>query len=99
MYITSYKINNSYTTYVVRDYGEDTNKYYEYIKPKKKTEWKNGARVYHSFHGNGVIISISAHKIVVNFKSSTVVRKCKNIQVIFEYKNNPREIDNLRLCC
>ena len=31
MYATAYKINNSYTTYVVHDNGEDYNKYYEYL--------------------------------------------------------------------
>lgn len=99
MYIVSYKTNNSYTTYVVRDYGEDdTYRAYQYQKPIKKPEWKNGAKVCHSFHGDGVVVSISSNKIVVNFKSSKVIRKCKNIQAIFEFKNGPEEIDGLRLC-
>ena len=98
MYVTSYKINNSYTTYVIYDYGEDTSGAYQDQKPAKKLEWKNGARVYHSFHGNGVISSISSNKIVVHFKSSKVLRKCKSIQAVFEFKNSPREVDSLRLC-
>ena len=98
MYVTSYKTNNSYTTYVIHDYGEDRRKYYKYQKPVKNLEWKNGARVYHSFHGNGVVISISSNKIVVNFNSSNVVRKCKSVQVTFEFKKSPKEVDSLKLC-
>ena len=99
MYITLYKTNNSYTTYVIRDCGEDdTYKFYQHQHPVKKPEWKNGARVRHSFHGEGVVISISSNKIVVNFKSSKVIRKCKNIQAVFEFKNGPEEVDSLRLC-
>ena len=93
MYVTSYKLNNSYTTYVVRD-GEDNVKSY----PVKTLEWKCGAKVRHSFHGQGIIRGIANHKITVYFKQSQTFKKLKNIQVTFEFQNMPSELDSLRLC-
>ena len=98
MYTTSYKINNSYTTYVIHDYGEDTPISYTYQKPVKQLEWKRGAKVNHAFHGKGVIISIANNHVTVQFKESKVFGRHKSIQVAFEFKNKPNEIDSLRLC-
>lgn len=98
MYATSYKINNSYTTYVIHDYGENAPRSYTYQKPVKQLEWKRGAKVNHAFHGKGVINNISNNQVTVHFNESKVYRKRKNIQVTFEFKSKPSEIDSLCLC-
>lgn len=98
MYATSYKINNSYTTYVIHDYEEDYGSCFQYKEPIKPLEWKRGAKVNHAFHGKGVINNISNHQVTVHFKESKVYRKLKNIQVTFEFKSKPSEIDSLCLC-
>ena len=38
MYVTSYKINNSYTTYVIHDSGDDRSDNYTYRKPTPKLQ-------------------------------------------------------------
>ena len=98
MYATTYKINNSYTTYVIHDYGENHSKSYTYQKPAKQLEWRCGAKVNHVFHGKGVINNISKNYITVHFKESKMNRKFKNIQVTFEFRTKPGEIDSLCLC-
>ena len=98
MYTTSYKINNSYTTYAIHDYEEDYISSFQYKKPVKPLEWKRGARVTHSFHGKGKILDISNNQITVSFSNSRALRKYKNITVTYEFKKKPSEIDSLRLC-
>ncbi len=93
MYVTSYKLNNSYTTYVVRD-GEDNVKSY----PVKTLEWKCGAKVNHYLYGEGIITSIKAKKVFVKFCDSKAPKALRNIQVMFEFKKTPREINSLKLC-
>lgn len=94
MYVTSYKLNNSYTTYIIHNYNEGNSQSY----PVKTLEWKCGAQVRHSFHGQGTIQSITNHKITVYFKQSKTFKKLKSIQVTFEFQKLPGEIDSLRLC-
>lgn len=98
MYATAYKINNSYTTYVVHDNGEDYNKYYEYRKPIKASEWKRGAKVKHYFYGEEKIKKITETQISVGFCNARAPKRLRNIQVTFEFKKAPSEIDSLRLC-
>ena len=98
MYATSYKINNSYTTYVIHDYGEDYNKYYEYRKLVKALEWKCGAKVKHYFYGEGKIKNITDNQIFVGFCNTKAPKTLRNIQVAFEFKKVPSEIESLRLC-
>ena len=98
MYATSYKLNNSYITYIVRDYSEDNRRFYQYQKVPKSLEWKCGTNVNHVFHGKGVISSIANNYVTVQFKESKVFGRHKSIQVAFEFKNKPNEIDSLRLC-
>ena len=97
MYTTSYKLNNSYTTYVIHDLGRDRSDSYTYRKPVPKLEWKKGAKVYNYFYGIGKICDISNHKVTVYFKNEKAPQKMQNILVSFEYKNMPNEIDGLRL--
>lgn len=99
MFTTAYKLNNSYTTYVIHDYGECYNDYYfHYQKTVKPLEWKIGAKVKHSFHGVGFIQGISDHLIIVQFSESKTFKRLKNFQVTFKFIITPKEIDNLRLC-
>ena len=97
MYVKSYKLNNSYTTYVIHhsnsDDVESNNECSSYCKP---LEWKCGVKVKHAFHGTGIISSISENQIVVHFKHSKVGKK--NISVSFFFENSPDEIDSLNLC-
>ena len=99
MYVTTCKINNSYTTYTVLDYEDDFNHMFKYQEKRKSPEWKRGAKVKHVFHGIGVISNISDNQITVQFQKSKVYRRLKSIHVVFEFKNEPGEVDSLRLCC
>ena len=98
MYVTSYKINNSYTTYVIHDYGEDTPRSSAYQKPIKPLEWKRGAKVNHTFHGIGKISKIGNNQITVHFSNTKAHKRLRNIQVTFCFKAKPSEIENLWLC-
>ena len=98
MYVTSYKTNNSYTTYVIHNSGEDRSDNYYYRKPMPTLEWKQGAKVSHSFYGLGTISEITNHLVKVHFKNAKMIKKFRNIQVAFEYSMKPCEIDSLRLC-
>lgn len=98
MYVTSYKLNNSYTTYVIHDYEGCDHETYSRPKTRKPLEWKCGAKVSHSFHGEGVIRGISDNKITVYFKQSKIYRQLKNVQIQFEYKVQPSDVESLRLC-
>lgn len=98
MYVTSYKINNSYTTYVIHDSGDDRSDNYTYRKPTPKLEWKKDAKVSHYFYGIGKICEITNHMVTVHFKNSKGQKRMRNIQVSFEYNRMPNEIDSLRLC-
>lgn len=98
MYVTSYKINNSYTTYVIHDSDNDRGDNYTYRKSTPKLEWKKDAKVYHYFYGIGKICEISNHRVTVHFKNSKDQKRLRNIQVSFEYKHMPNEIESLRLC-
>ena len=98
MYTTSYKLNNSYTTYVIHDNVYNYNKYYEYKEPPKTLEWKCGAKVNHYLYGEGIITSIKAKKVFVKFCDSKAPKALRNIQVMFEFKKTPREINSLKLC-
>ena len=98
MYARKYKLNNSYTTYVIIDCEDDERPKSEYQKPQKPLEWKVGAKVSHSFHGKGVISSISEHRITVHFKDSKMFRKMGSFQISFEFKIKPNEIGSLHLC-
>lgn len=98
MYATSYKINNSYTTYVIHDYGEDTPRSYTYQRQVKQLEWKRGAKVKHYFYGDGKIKNITDSQIFVEFCNARAPKTLSNIQVMFKFKKVPSEIDSLRLC-
>ena len=98
MYVTSYKINNSYTTYVVHDCEEEVPKICNTQKSAKPLVWERGARVKHPFHGKGKIQDISHNQITVSFNNSKALRKAKNIIVTYEFKTKPSEIDCLHLC-
>lgn len=97
MYTTSYKLNNSYTTYVIRDNGKD-DKHYEYRKPVKLLEWKSGTKVKHNYFGEGKIKKITDNQIFVGFSNAGASKRWRNIQVIFEFKKAPSEIGSLKLC-
>ena len=98
MYTASYKLNNSYTIYVVHDYGKNSEESYWYRKPGKPLEWKSGTNVRHSRYGKGVIKGISNNQVTVNFNDPKAIKKYRNIQVAFTFKKNPRDIDSLTLC-
>ena len=98
MFTTSYKLNNSYTTYVIHDFGVDMRDNYTYIKPPPKLEWKKDAKVSNYFYGTGKICDISSHRVTVHFRNDKAQKKMRNILVSFEYNNAPSEIDGLRLC-
>ena len=98
MYVTKYKLNNSYTTYVIHNSREDYSDNYHYRKPTPVLEWKQGARVLHDFYGIGTICEISKNLVKVHFETPKTLKKFKNIQVAFEYQTRPNEIDSLRLC-
>ena len=99
MYVTSYKINNSYTTYVIHDSGGDNRSdNYTYRKPTPMLEWKKDAKVSHYFYGIGKICEITNHMVTVHFKNSKGQKRLRNIQVSFEYNHVPNEIDSLKLC-
>ena len=99
MYATSYKLNNSYTTYVIHDDSEDNRKPNIYQKPSKPLEWKCGAKVSHPVHGKGVICSMPDHRIFVQFNASKAVgRRRARVVVEFSYAKKPTEIMGLRLC-
>lgn len=99
MFITAYKLNNSYTTYVIHDYLDDENNKYDYYQKRQDPlEWRKGTSVIHNFHGKGVISSISQNLVVVHFKNSKIYRKQRDIRVGFEFKNKPSEIESLYLC-
>lgn len=98
-YVKSYKLNNSYTVYIIPKNEDFCNTIKHYYYPvNQKLEWKPGAKVSHYRHGIGVIKSISKNSISVNFNASKISRKPQNIQVSFEFKNNPKEIESLKLC-
>ena len=99
MYAKKYKLNDSYTTYVIIDCEDnEVRREHEYQESRKPLEWKPGNKVNHAFHGKGVISSIIDHKVTVNFKSSKILRKVKDFQITFGYINKPSEISNLHLC-
>ena len=98
MYITSYKTNNSYTTYVIHDSREDKKDKDYYIKPKPKSEWKQGRKVFHNVYGIGTICEITSDLVKVHFEKTKMINKLKKVQVAFEYKINPSEVESLKLC-
>ena len=98
MYAIAYKLNNSYTTYIVRDDGVDDHRFDQYQRPVKPLEWKKGAKVKHSFHGIGEISDISGNLLTVHFKESKAYRKRRDVRVGFLFKNKPSEIEGLYLC-
>ena len=97
MYAMTYKRNNSYITYVIRNREEDSVKSFQYKKSVKPLEWKCGARVKHYFHGKGKICDISNNQIIVSFGNSRVFGSPKAITVTYEFKTKPSEIDSLHL--
>lgn len=98
MYVTSYKINNSYITYVIHDSDYDRENNYTYKKSAPKLEWKKGAKVSHYFYGVGKILDIAGNVVRVDFNKPKFLKRQKKIQVSFEYIVDPGEIDSLRLC-
>ena len=98
MYVTNYKINNSYTTYVVLNSESDEYHNYFYRKSTPKLEWKKGAKVSHYFYGIGKICGITNNQVTVHFKNNKSCKKFKNVQVSFELKNKPDEIESIKLC-
>lgn len=99
MFVTTCKVNNSCTTYTVLNYEDDFDQTFKYQEKRKPLEWKRGVKVKHSFYGWGVIDQISHNQVTVCFKESKIYRRFKNIQVTFEFKSKPSEIDGLFLCC
>lgn len=98
MYATSYKINDSYTTYVIHDWDNCRSDNYTYRKPAPKLEWKKDAKVSNYFYGIGKICDISNHMVTVYFKNDKAPKKMRSILVSFEFKHMPSEIDSLKLC-
>lgn len=98
MYVTSYKTNNSYTTYVIHNSGKSRSDNYYYRNPMPTLEWKQGAKVSHSFYGMGTICEIENNLFKVHFRNPKMKKRFRNIQVAFEYSIKPNEIDSLRLC-
>lgn len=100
MYIKEYKLNHSYTTYVVIETEEDEPRVKEcstnmHVKPLK---WARGSKVNHSFHGKGVICEIGNNEVKVRFEKSKLFPKIKSFVVTFNYLTKPNEIGNLTLC-
>ena len=101
MFKVSYKLNDSYTTYVIlNDEENESNKVGRYYwEPKKKNaQWKAGDKVNHIFHGEGKIERIMKNNIAVLFSHSKALCN-KRVRVVFNYKHSPSEIDSLKLCC
>ncbi len=98
MYATSYKINNSYTTYVIHDSKNYHSKRGTYCKPQPKLEWEKGAKVSHYFYGNGSICDITNNTITVQFQNNKACKRLANIQVVFEFACKPCELESLKLC-
>ena len=97
MHIKKVKLNNSYTTYIVVEDGEETY-HVAHARPQKEAKWKPGCKVFHTFHGQGVVSKMNNHQIVVRFSNSKVLRNAREFTISFRYLNSPREIDNLKLC-
>ena len=99
MYIRKYKLNNSYTTYVVieNEENESTRKKNKIFKDKKQLEWVRGSKVNHSFHGKGVIYDVGNNEVKVCFERSKFFPKIKNYIVTFAYCIKPNEIEGLTL--
>jgi hypothetical protein len=99
MYIRKYKLNYSYTTYVVVETEfEVPTREFPTHKKKKALEWKKGSTVKHAFHGKGTIVDITEGEITVKFNKSKKVPCLRNFVVTFDFKNKPSEINNLHLC-
>lgn len=98
MYATRYKINNSYTTYVIHDSKNYRSKKGVYCKQEPKLEWEQGAKVSHYFYGKGIVLEISSNTIIVHFQNNKVCEKFSDIQVVFEFACKPCEIESLKLC-
>ena len=99
MYIRKYKLNNSYTTYVVieNEENEPMRTENEIYKDKKTLEWVRGSEVNHYFHGKGVICDIRSNEVMVRFGKSKLFPKIKNYIVTFAYSTKPNQIEGLTL--
>lgn len=95
MFIQKYKLNNSYTTYVVVDAEEPQMKT---VRIKSIADWMVGSKVIHAFHGEGIISKLGHHELAVIFKSSKVFRNVKDVIISYNFINSPKEIENLKLC-
>ena len=98
MYAVPYKLNDSYTTYVVLDWYEPRHNNYYSLLDKKPLKWEVGAYVKHPFHGEGEICYIDNHKLSVIFYNSRQFVRRTPIKVDFEFSLKPSEISSLRLC-
>ena len=67
--MAKYKLNNSYTTYVVDDYEieKQEQRLNQCNNHNSKTEWKIGAKVVHWHYGKGEICDITDNLISVKF--------------------------------
>ena len=98
MYVTAYKLNNSYTTYVVKECDDKTKSFRRNERPRKTVSWNCGAAVKHWIHGKGRINRMGANQITVCFDDSRIFGKNRSVQITFTFQNSPREIDALSLC-
>ena len=96
MFIQKYKLNNSYTTYVVMDDGKEE---FKTVRLKSLvTDWSVGNKVIHPFHGEGTISMLGSNELAVVFRSSKLFKNVKDVIISYTFNNSPKEIDNLKLC-
>ena len=98
MYVTAYKLNNSYTTYVVKECDDETKSFRRNESPRKSASWNCGATVKHWTHGKGIINRMDSNHITVCFDDSKIFGRNRLVQITFTFQNSPREIDALCLC-
>lgn len=97
-----FKINDSYTTFVIDETDIENQKERELFQDSGKRSllaWRKGAKVMHWSHGRGTIIEINEDQITVDFgyhleKSS----KKKQFNKIVTFDAKEAKNNSLKLC-
>ena len=97
MFVRRYKLNNSYTTYVVSEV-EMYEKVGNYVPKREELKWEIGVAVMHVLHGKGVISSIAENCVTVEFSNSKHMGRNKRFWARIERNSTVGGFENLRLC-
>ena len=92
--MAKYKLNNSYTTYVVDDYEieKQEQRLNQCNNHNSKIEWKIGAKVVHWHYGKGEICDITDNLISVKFVYKKPYWKKKQFYQIITFEIKDKEI-------